>query len=101
MAWFARLRNVFRPDGVTDDIVMIKSLPVSRPGELVALTMKGGGPSKGSSGFTQPLWEQIRDRQGVFAGLFAYGSTGVDLSTGGDVRPAAVGLVTGGFFSTL
>src|SRR5205823_1075485 len=66
------------------NIVMIKSLPVSHPGELVTLTMKGGGPSKGSSGFTQPLWEQIRDRQDVFAGLFAYGSTGVDLSTGGD-----------------
>src|SRR5262249_1741415 len=49
----------------------------------------------------QVRWERIRDQQDVFAGVFVYGSTGADLSAGGETRPAAVGLVSGGFFSTL
>src|SRR5262249_47010511 len=48
-----------------------------------------------------PVWEQIRDRFDALAGSFAYGSTTIDISTGGEVRPVAVALVTGGFFSTL
>jgi len=83
------------------NVVMLKSLPVSRPDELVALTLNAGEASKGQPSFSQPLWEQIRDHQDVFAGVFAYGSTGVDLGAGGETRPAAVGLVSGGFFSTL
>ena len=83
------------------DVAMIKSLPVSHPEELVMLTLNAAGASKGSSSFSQSLWEQIRDHQDVFAGLFAYGSTSADLGVGGEVRPIAVGLVSGDFFSTL
>ncbi|MCI0392459.1 MAG: ABC transporter permease [Acidobacteria bacterium] len=75
--------------------VMLKSLPVSHPEELVVLT-RNNQPN-----FSQALWEQVRDHQDGFAGMFAYGSTGVDLSAGGEVRPASVGLVSGEFFSTL
>jgi len=85
------------------NVVMLKSLPVSRPDELVKLTMNvNAGPRKGDLCCSQALWEQIRDRQDVFSGVCAYGSTGsADLSTGGEARPISVGLVTGGFFSTL
>jgi len=83
------------------NVVMLKSLPVSRPDELVALTLNAGEASKGQPSFSQPLWEQIRDQQDVFAGVFAYGSTSADLVAGGEVRPVSIGLVTGGFFSTL
>jgi putative ABC transport system permease protein len=84
------------------NVAMFKPLPVSHPEELVELTISGGEPSKGGNSFSRRMWEQLRDRQDVFAGAFAYGSTGSgDLSTGGEMRPIPVGLVTGGFFSTL
>src|SRR5262245_52929204 len=84
------------------NVVMLKSLPVSRPDELVVLTPNGGEASKGRQFIGQALWEQIRDQQDVFSGVCAYGSTGgADFSAGGEVRQASVGLVTGDFFSTL
>jgi len=47
--------------------VMLRSLPVAHPEELVQLTMPGGQQS-----FTNPVWEQIRDDQKIFNGAFAY-----------------------------
>src|SRR5262249_19513804 len=82
------------------NVVMLKSLPVSHPEELVGLYLNAGGTSKNPSSFGQALWEQIRDRQDVFAGVFVYGSTGAYLSAGGETRPATVGLASGGLFST-
>src|SRR5262245_9533580 len=83
------------------NVVMLKSLPVSRPEELVMLT-RSGVDSKNPSSFSQALWEQIRDHQDVFSAVCAYGSTsGADLSAGGEARPVGVGLVSEGFFSTL
>lgn len=82
------------------NVVMLKSLPVSHPEELVMLT-RSSGDSRNPSSINQALWEQIRDRQDIFSGVCAYGSTSADLSTGGEARPVSVGLVSGGFFSTL
>jgi predicted permease len=85
------------------NIAMLKPLPVSHPEELLALTWNYGGTSKESTDFPNALWEQIRDHQDVFAGLSLYGPspTGGDLSAGGEARPVTIGLVSGGFFSTL
>ena len=49
------------------DSVVLKFLPVNHPEELVQITM---GP--GDTNFTNPIWEQVRDRQDVFSGAFAY-----------------------------
>ncbi|HLL81270.1 MAG TPA: hypothetical protein VK420_01410 [Longimicrobium sp.] len=40
------------------DAVLLRSLPVSRPHELVQVGMKGAHDY-----FTNPLWEELRDRQ--------------------------------------
>jgi putative ABC transport system permease protein len=47
--------------------VMLRSLPVSHPEELIQVTM--ATPQY----FSNPIWEQIRDRQDVFSRIFAYG----------------------------
>ena len=84
------------------DVAMFRTLPVRAPEELVEITASGTGDGKSSSSFSQQTWEALRDRQDVLSGVFAYGSTGSgDLSTGGESRPIAVGLVTGRFFSVL
>ena len=79
---------------------MLKSLPVSHPEELVMLTQVGE-TAKNSASFPNALWEQIRDHQDVFVQLFSYGSTHVDLSSGGEARPLRAGFVSGEFFPTL
>src|SRR5690348_7829904 len=78
------------------DTVMLKSLPVSEPERLVEVTMGGNATE-----FTNPIWEDLRDRQDVFSGSFAYIDQQFDLATGGESRPVAGNWVSGAFFSTL
>jgi predicted permease len=78
------------------DTVMLKSLPVSDPARLVEVTM-----ADDVTEFTNPLWEEIRDRQDVFSGSFAYIDERFDLAVGGESRPVVGNWVSGGFFSTL
>src|SRR6266849_3699645 len=58
------------------DAVMLKALPVSHPEELLQVTM--ATPQL----FSNPIWEQIRDRQDVFSGIFAYGRWRFNLAAG-------------------
>ncbi len=81
------------------DAVMLKSLPVSHPEQLVAVKAAGAGPS--DYYFTNPLWEAIRDRADMFAGAFATANTQFDLSVGGEVRQARGEFVSGDYFNVL
>ena len=85
------------------DAVMLRSLPVMRPEELVRVTTpaRSGSLGEGSDNFTNPLWEALRDGQNVFSGAFATSDEGFDLGAGGQSRPAAGAWVSGGYFSTL
>jgi putative ABC transport system permease protein len=75
------------------DAVMLRSLPVSHPEQLVFVTHNDANTL-----LTNPIWEQIRDRQDMFARVFAYGNTTFDLSRGGEARPTQASYVSGGFF---
>ena len=77
------------------DSVILKTLPVSHPEQLLQVTM-GTNPI-----FTNPVWEQVRDRQDVFAGIFASGGARFNLSSGGEARYAMSKYVSGQFFETL
>jgi putative ABC transport system permease protein len=77
------------------DSVILKTLPVSHPEQLVQVTM-----GKNSS-FTNPIWEQLRDHQDVFSGIFAYGGGRFNLAAGGEARYAQGNFVAGQFFDTL
>ncbi len=78
------------------DAVMLKSLPVSHPEQLLQV---GSGP--GDSIFTNPLWEALRDRQQVFSGAFATGLARFNLNRGGEARYAAGVWASGDYFRTL
>jgi len=78
------------------DAVMLKSLPVERPGELLQVKMGEEGTV-----FTNPIWEQLRDRQDVFSGIFAYGDDRFNLSPGGEARYVHGAWVSGQFFQAL
>ena len=78
--------------------VVLRTLPVVRPEELVQITI---GDALGGSVLTNPIWEQVRDRQDAFSGVFAYGGVSLDLTSGGEVRRAQGDWVSGDYFSTL
>jgi putative ABC transport system permease protein len=100
------------------DAVMLRTLAVQRPDELLQLkrqdrryasvgSLSSSNPlsflwSGGASPlFSNPLWEQIRDQQNVFSGVFAWANLRFDLTRGGTVHPVDGAFVSGDFFTTL
>lgn len=79
------------------DAVILKSLPIPHPEELLQVMM-----GKDSYiGFTNPTWEHLRDRQDVFSGIFAYGRWGFDLASGGQAHSIHGNYVSGQYFEAL
>ncbi len=87
------------------DAVRLRSLPVRDPGELVAIEIPGGnhgfGLNSGWNSLTYPVFEQIRDHQEAFAGVFGV-SPGEPEVGEGNARHRIRGLwLSGGAFATL
>ncbi len=80
------------------DAVMLRSLPVSHPEELLQVTM---GEQDYAEGFSNPVWEELRDRQDAFSQIFAYCPWAFNLAPGGEVRPANGVYASGQYFDTL
>jgi putative ABC transport system permease protein len=75
------------------DRLLLRTLPVREPHQLVLL-------DRGS--WTNPIWEQIRDRQKeLFQGAFAWGDGPFDLASGGQVAAVDGFWASGGFFNVL
>jgi len=70
---FSRWRLAWRNTAIFSliDTVMLRLLPVQKPQELMEVLRvnpaRGGEPT---SGFTNALWEQLRDNQDIFSGIF-------------------------------
>src|SRR6185503_1800181 len=77
--------------------VMLKSLPVAHPEQLVSVRIDGAE----MSAYTNPLWEALLDRQDVVSGPFAYGATNFNLTAGGEARRILADCVSGDYFATL
>jgi predicted permease len=72
------------------DSLVLRSLPVREPARLVRL--EGGS-------WTNPIWEQIRERQQeVFESAAAFSDTRFDLASGGEADFVQGLFVSGGFF---
>ncbi|HEX3155444.1 MAG TPA: ABC transporter permease, partial [Candidatus Angelobacter sp.] len=87
------------------DAVRLRTLPVKNPGELAEIrivNMLGrSGHMEDHDELSNPLWEQIRDHQQAFSGVFAWGTASFNLATGGEARPAHGLWVSGDFFRVL
>jgi len=74
------------------DSLMRRSLPVREPERLVLLEGE----------WTNPIWEQIRDRQHeLFDGAVAWSGADFDLAAGGEEKPVNGLFVSGSFFEVL
>lgn len=87
------------------DAVRLRTLPVRAPQELTEVRMADMKGARGGFGRTpsvsNPVWEQIRDRQQGFSSVSAWGTDTVNLAPGGEERPARMLYVSGDFFNTI
>jgi putative ABC transport system permease protein len=86
--------------------VRLRSLPVANPQELAEVRIAGENRVYGSSNMvnselTYALWEQIRQSQEAFSGIFAWGNGDFSVGDGARARRARGLWVSGDFFSTL
>jgi putative ABC transport system permease protein len=79
------------------DGVILKSLPVRHPEELVQVMMGKQTYVR----LSNPTWEHFRDRQEVFSAVFAYGGWDFNLVAGGEARSVNGVYVSGQYFDTL
>jgi predicted permease len=86
--------------------VRLRQLPVTAPHELMAVTVDGGNRGWGvNPGWpneaTYPLWEQIRDHQQAFSGIFAWGAGDTEIGDADQKRTIRSLWVSGAAFPTL
>ena len=90
--------------------VLLQSLPVPHPDELVLLYSPGpqqghvSSDEEGTDGaesFSYPMYLNLRDRNEVFAGLAAKDTAAVSLTFHGNTERAQADVVTGNYFQTL
>ena len=89
--------------------VRLKTLPIRDAQQLAQVRLRDSDVqlTRGNKGLmryspiTNPLWEQIRDRQQGFSGIAAWGMSGFNLAQGGEIKPARGLWVSGDFFNVL
>jgi putative ABC transport system permease protein len=89
------------------DRVLLRSLPVRSPSQLVLFT--ANGPRRGSVNteyddtftFSYPMYIDFRDRASDFSGVVAWSPIDASLSMSGQTERVAVNLVSGNFFEVL
>jgi predicted permease len=86
--------------------VRLRTLPVANPAEIAEIRLVDPTGARGffnswNPSLTNPIWEQIRERQQGFSSLLATGGSTFNLATGGESRPAQGLWVSGDFFSML
>ncbi len=82
------------------DAVLLKLLPVKDPAQLVALANTTSAGENRIT-FSYPLFQDLRERNQVFAGILAYSGVALNLSGNGQTERVAGQLVSGSFFSAL
>ncbi|MBK7908665.1 MAG: ABC transporter permease [Gemmatimonadetes bacterium] len=78
------------------DALILKALPVQHAERL---TVVRAGESRRS--WTNPIWEQVRERQHLWDGAFAAGAARFDAAEGGQTDPVDGAFVSGGYFEVL
>ncbi|MFL6352229.1 MAG: ADOP family duplicated permease [Bryobacteraceae bacterium] len=86
------------------DAVRLRSLPVPDPQKLAVIQIEGGtrfGIVDYPNSLSYAVFEQIRDHQGGFSGIFAWSADTLELGKGASRHPTKGLWVSGGIFSTL
>src|SRR5690348_15229697 len=80
------------------DKVLLQSLPVVKPEQLVMIS---SADSKLGSSFSYPMYQNLRDKNDVFSGVIARAGTQMNVSYGDQTERVSGELVSGNFFDML
>jgi MacB-like periplasmic core domain len=82
------------------DQVVLRLLPVKEPEHLVIVTVRGNnyGNSFGDNDVSYPMYEDLRDRNQAFSGMFCRFPTSVTLGVGNHAARIDAELVSGSYF---
>jgi predicted permease len=85
------------------DQVVLRLLPVKNPKELVLLTMRGAhyGNNTGGNAISYPMYQDLRDNNRVFSGMFCRFRTPISLGYGHRTERVLAELVSGTYFPVL
>jgi len=88
------------------DAVLLQSLPVQNPKQLVQLRLTEGAQTRGNNStpypaVTNPIWEKLRDDHEGLSGTAAWAETAFSRDSGGDARFVSGLYVSGEFFRVL
>lgn len=85
--------------------VLLRSLPVERPHELLSIDFNDGDARAGMfadpADLSYPIYQRLRDRQTVFSGVSAWAQDRFNLRPSGDARYVNGLWVSGNFFPLL
>jgi predicted permease len=83
------------------DQVLLQSLPVANPDQLVVLSAYDAKEPVLDSSFSYPMYQDLRDRNAVFSGVIARGGTQKNVSYGDQTERVRGELVSGNFYEVL
>src|ERR1051325_10473239 len=83
------------------DQVLLQSLPVANPDQLVVLSAYEAKQPELDSSFSYPMYQDLRDRNSVFSGVIARGGTQMNVSYGDQTERVSGELVSGNFYEVL
>jgi putative ABC transport system permease protein len=78
--------------------LLLRALPVKEPAQLALVT---DDADRGINSWTNPIWEQIRDRRDLFGAAFAWSTNRFNLASGGETQFVDGIWASGGMFDTL
>ncbi|MGA2267558.1 MAG: ABC transporter permease [Bryobacteraceae bacterium] len=83
--------------------LILELLPVKHPEELVLLTSRGQhyGSNTGSNAISYPMYQDFRDKNQVFSGMFCKYGTSLSLNFEGRTELVSGELVSGNYFPVL
>jgi predicted permease len=85
--------------------VRLRALPVQEPRQLAEVRITDMDGARGNferyPAVTNSIWEQIRDRQQILSGVFAWSQEDFDTSPGGETHSVRGLWVSGNFFDVL
>jgi predicted permease len=85
------------------DQLILQMLPVRDPQQLVLLTSRGShyGSNTGANAISYPMYQDFRDKNPVFQGMFCRFGMTFSMNYGGKTELASGELVSGNYFSVL
>ncbi|HSE19718.1 MAG TPA: ABC transporter permease [Pyrinomonadaceae bacterium] len=83
------------------DQVLLQSLPVANPDQLVVLAAYEAKEPDSDSSFSYPMYQDLRDQNSAFSGVIARGGTQMNVSYGDQTERVRGELVSGNFFEVL